>query len=70
MLAASPKSGHASKAVFHFWYIVSFVCSTNMSKQCKNKQHFMFSEWAIPQGYKWCMKLSDKNTCFNLPNNA
>ena len=26
----------ASKAVFHFWYIISFVCSTNMSKHCKN----------------------------------
>ena len=52
MLATSPKSGHASKALFHFWYIVSFVCSTNMSKQCKNKQYFMFTELAISQDYK------------------
>ena len=33
----------ASKAVFHFWYIISFICSTNMSKHSKNKQYFTCS---------------------------
>ena len=33
----------ASKALFHFWYIISFICSTSMSKHCKKKQHFTFS---------------------------
>ena len=30
-------------------YIISFVCSTNMSKHCKNKQYFTCLRWAIPQ---------------------
>ena len=33
----------ASKTVFHFRYIISVVCSTNMSKHCKNKQYFTCS---------------------------
>ena len=51
-------AGHNSKstrkAVFHFWYIISFVCLTKISKHCKNKQYFTcplnaMHRWAIPQ---------------------
>ena len=58
-------AGHKSKSgwqVFHVRYIISFVCSTNMSKHCKNhcnKPYFTecmdglfhkITEWCIKYG--------------------
>ena len=50
----------------HVEYIVSFVCSTKMSKHCKNKQ-FLFvhskHEWAIPKDNRKVHQIwSDKTT--------
>ena len=56
----------ASKAVFHFQYIISFACLTKMSKHCKNKQYFTCLEcilWAIPQDDRMVNQIwSDKTT--------
>ena len=46
-------AGH--KSIFHFHYIISFVCSPDMSKHGKNKQYrgislvHLLHGWAIPQ---------------------
>ena len=62
------KMSSTSKAVFHFRYIISFVCSTNMSKHFKNKQYFtykliflLFTE-GIGIGYFTRYKNGESNT--------
>ena len=46
-------------------YIIYFVCSTNMSTNCKNKQYVTCSlmhGWAIPQDNRIVHQIwSDKN---------
>ena len=43
--------------------IIAFACSTNMSKQCKNKQYFTcLLNGLFHKITKWGMNLSDKTT--------